>query len=54
MVYIWWIPETTVVAYRPPMMNEPMPNGMAISHCTPSIIWFSTVVNTGPMTASVR
>ena len=54
MVYMWWMPETTVVAYRPPMTKEPMPRGMAMSHCTPLMTKFSTVVNTGPMAARVR
>ena len=54
MVYMWWIPETTVVAYSPPMTNEPRPSGIAISHWMPLMMLVSTKVNTGPMAARVR
>ena len=53
-VYIWWIPVTTVGAYRPPMTRLPSPRGSVKSHWMPYRTAFSAQTNTGPITARVR
>ena len=53
-LYIWCTPATTVGAYAAPIRNEPIPNGMEMSHCAPVSTHVSSWEKIGPITVMVR
>ena len=53
-VYIWWIPVTTVGAYRLPMIRLPIPRGSVNIHWIAPRIAFSAHTKIGPTIDNVR
>ena len=53
-LYIWCTPATTVGAYTPPMINAPIPKGIAINAFAPLRTQVSSCENTGPINVNVR